>query len=141
MGLYLLIIGSADLVYLGDYLWQRWQWVTSHICTLAGIIALLSNEISAFSICLITLDRLIVLRFPLKPDLHMSKKGAAVGCLVSLVIGLTLALVPVLPNHNHWQFYSQNAICLPLPLTRKQFPGQHFSFGVFIVLNFILLCR
>ncbi|KAL8575746.1 hypothetical protein ACOMHN_055935 [Nucella lapillus] len=39
---------------------------------------------------------------------------------------------------SHWQFYSQNAICIPLPITRKEFAGRHFAFYVMIVLNFVL---
>jgi leucine-rich repeat-containing G protein-coupled receptor 8 len=37
-----------------------------------------------------------------------------------------------------WRFYGQTAICLPLPITRRHFPGQHYAFGVFIVLNLVL---
>nr|KAG5693996.1 hypothetical protein BaRGS_002294 [Batillaria attramentaria] len=36
------------------------------------------------------------------------------------------------------QFYSQTAICLPLPITLRKFPGQQYAFGVFIVFNLVL---
>nr|KAG5697931.1 hypothetical protein BaRGS_026869 [Batillaria attramentaria] len=37
-----------------------------------------------------------------------------------------------------WEFYSQNGICIPLPITRKMFPGRDYAFGVLILLNFFL---
>nr|KAG5710002.1 hypothetical protein BaRGS_030078 [Batillaria attramentaria] len=37
-----------------------------------------------------------------------------------------------------WEFYGQNGICLPLPITQRSFKGQDYAFGVFIVLNFVL---
>jgi hypothetical protein len=56
-------------------------------------------------------------------------------------VGLSLATIPLLPVTSHWQFYSQTAICIPLPITNNDFPGQPFSFAVIIMLNFVLfLC-
>nr|KAG5686440.1 hypothetical protein BaRGS_009090 [Batillaria attramentaria]KAG5687205.1 hypothetical protein BaRGS_006826 [Batillaria attramentaria] len=37
-----------------------------------------------------------------------------------------------------WQFYSQTGICIPLPVTRNNFSGRPYAFGVMVVLNFIL---
>ena len=37
-----------------------------------------------------------------------------------------------------WRFYGQGGICIPLPITRKSFQGRSYSFGVIIVLNFVL---
>nr|KAG5701861.1 hypothetical protein BaRGS_019072 [Batillaria attramentaria] len=60
---------------------------------------------------------------------------------VELVIcdtGLVLASVPFHPMAWHWDFYSQTGICIPLPITRQSFAGHQYSFGVIIVLNFVL---
>nr|KAG5693628.1 hypothetical protein BaRGS_014648 [Batillaria attramentaria] len=92
---------------------------------------------SAFVICLITLDRLLVLQFPLKRHLHLSARSGLVCCIVSWITCGTLAAVPLLPVTG-WEFYSQTGICLPLPITRRQYPGQQYAFGIFIVLNFLL---
>ena len=37
-----------------------------------------------------------------------------------------------------WQFYGQTGICIPLPVTRSDFPGHSYAFGVMIVANFVL---
>nr|KAG5685222.1 hypothetical protein BaRGS_030460 [Batillaria attramentaria] len=64
MGVYLAMIGVADRLYQGTYLWEDVQWRNSVACKVAGFLSLLSNEASAFIICLITADRFVVTRFP-----------------------------------------------------------------------------
>ena len=138
MGVFLTVIGCTDLVLMGDYLWKRQSWLSSPVCRLAGVMALVSSQVSAFTICLITLDRLLVLRFPLHREWHMTRNMSVFLCSAVWLVCISLSVIPLLPAHYHWRFYSQNAICLPLPITRNQFPGQQFAFSVFIVLNFIL---
>ena len=138
MGIYMTIIGAADAHYLGRYLWEQDLWTESSLCKAAGLMALLSSEVSVFIICLVTVDRFLVLRFPFQHRLHLTSRSAMVLCGFVWTVGAMLAVVPLLPITKHWEFYSQTGICLPLPITRKQFPGQTYSFSVFIVLNFIL---
>ena len=137
MGVYLAVIGVADLVFQGTYLWKDRQWKESAACKVAGFLSLLSSEVSAFIICLITLDRFLVLRFPFSQR-HFQSRTAAVASGIALFFGVVIALIPLLPAMSHWEFYGQTGICIPLPITRKEFPGQRYSFGVMIVLNFIL---
>ena len=138
MGVYLLMIGSADLHFSGQFLWRQRDWTHSAACTTAGFLALLSSEVSAFIICLITLDRLLVLRFPLHRSLHLTQNSAMVACGAAWGVGVVLAALPLLPFTPGWEFYSQNGICLPLPITRHQFPGRRYAFAVFIIVNFVL---
>nr|KAG5691412.1 hypothetical protein BaRGS_016328 [Batillaria attramentaria] len=91
----------------------------------------------AFNICLITLDRFLVLRFPFS-EFHFRKWSAHVACVVFWFFGLLLAAIPLLPMTSHWDFYGQTGICIPLPITRNDFAGHDYSFGVMIVLNFVL---
>ena len=137
MGLYLAMIGVADRVYLGSYLWEESTWRHSAACQVAGFLSLLSSEVSALVVCLITVDRFLVLRFPFS-QLHFSPRSALVASLLVWLFGLLLALLPLLPATAHWQFYSQTGICIPLPVTRNDFPGHTYTFGVMIVLNFVL---
>nr|KAG5697945.1 hypothetical protein BaRGS_030258 [Batillaria attramentaria] len=136
MGVYLVIIGAADAHYSGQYIWKRESWTRSNLCQTAGFLALLSSELSAFVICLITLDRLLVLQFPLHRHLHLSTRSATIICGAAWFVGIILAAVPLMPAE--WTFYGQTGICLPLPITRKPFLGQHYAFGVFVILNFLL---
>nr|KAG5709114.1 hypothetical protein BaRGS_028570 [Batillaria attramentaria] len=136
MGVYMVIIGGADAHYSGQYIWKRESWTQSGLCHTAGFLALLSSEVSAFVICLITLDRLLVLQFPLHRHLHLTTRSALMACGAAWIVGLALALLPFVLTA--WTFYGETGICLPLPITRKPFSGQQYALGVFVVLNFFL---
>ena len=138
MGVYLAIVGVADQIYRGKYLWHDDQWKESTVCKIAGFLSLMSSEVSAFIICLITLDRFLALRFPFS-RLHFSRGSALMACTIVWVVGIVLATVPLLPVTSHWEFYSQTGICIPLPFTTsKRFHGYDYSFSVMIILNFVL---
>ncbi|KAL8597265.1 hypothetical protein ACOMHN_051576 [Nucella lapillus] len=137
MGVYLSIIGIADRVYLGDYQWKDSVWTHSVACKTAGFLSLVSSEVSAFLISLITLERLLVIGFPHK-SLRFNRLSAHAASLAVWLVGLLLALVPLLPVTSHWEFYSQSGICIPLPITRTEFAGMDYAFGVMIIMNFIL---
>ena len=137
MGVYLVVIGVADRVYQNTYLWQDVTWKNSVVCKAAGFMALLSTEMSAFIICLITLDRFLVIRFPFS-RVRFQSRSAHVVCCVHWVALTALASVPFFPVYHSWGFYSHTDICIPLPITRSSFAGHNFAFGVMIVLNMIL---
>ena len=137
MGFYLAVIGAADHRYRGSYLWEDTAWRHSVVCWMAGVMCFLSSEVSALIVCLITLDRFLVLRFPFS-QLHFRRNSAQAACGLVWLVGLLLSVVPLLPVTSHWEFYSQTGICIPLPITRKIFPGGTYSFAVMIVFNFIL---
>ena len=138
MGVYLFIVGVADQIYRGEYLWFGEQWKESTVCKVAGFLSLMSSEVSAFIICLITLDRFLALRFPLS-SLHFSRSSALAACAIVWVVGIALAMVPLLPVTSRCEFYSQTGICIPLPFTTSErFHGYHYSFSVMIILNFVL---
>ena len=137
MGVYLAIIGGADRVYLNTYLWEDIDWRNSRTCKMAGFLSLLSSEVSASIICLITVDRFLVVRFPFS-RLHFHWRSAQLCCLVLWTMGTVLAAVPLLPATSSWHFCSQTGICIPLPVTRQDFPGHDYAFNVMIIFNFVL---
>ena len=46
MGVYLVMIGAADRIYLNSYLWEDKAWKNSVTCKMAGFLSLLSSEVS-----------------------------------------------------------------------------------------------
>jgi Leucine-rich repeat (LRR) protein len=66
MGVYLAIVGVADRVFAGEYLWRDGAWRRSGACLAAGVLCTLSSEVSALVICLLTLERFLVIRFPFR---------------------------------------------------------------------------
>ncbi|XP_076454829.1 G-protein coupled receptor GRL101-like [Babylonia areolata] len=137
MGVYVTVIGVADELFRDKYLHHDSTWKTSVTCKSAGFLSLLSSEVSALTICLITLDRFIVLRFPFSTR-RFERASASVASLLTWMVGWMIALFPLLPVTSHWEFYSQTGICVPLPVTRQHFKGKVYSFSVLIGLNFLL---
>lgn len=137
MGIYLIIIASADTLYRGSYVWDELQWRNSAACKVSGFLSTLSNEASTIFITLITLDRFLVIRFPFG-QLKITGKFINIFCVLSWAIGFMVATVPLLPPFDHWTIYSSNGMCLGLPLTNRRQPGWQFSTAIFIFLNFFL---
>ncbi|KAL8579553.1 hypothetical protein ACOMHN_025506 [Nucella lapillus] len=137
MGVYLAVIGVADRVYLGSYLWEAESWRRSAACQAAGFLCLVSTEVSAVLICLITMDRLLALAFPFR-QLCFQPRSARVACLLVWTLWALLAALPLMPPTRHWALYSQTGICMPLPISSPSHAGHHFAFAVIIVFNFIL---
>ena len=135
MGVYLAFVGVADEVFRGYYYLYEYTWISGVPCSVAGAMSLLSSEVSAITICCITLDRFLVLRFPFS-TLRFSRRSARVACVLTWLVGFALSLVPLLVPH--WEFYRQTGICIPLPVTRQEFKGHAYSFGLMIIFNFIL---
>ncbi|XP_070208096.1 G-protein coupled receptor GRL101-like [Littorina saxatilis] len=135
MGVYLMMIGVADEQFRGQYVEKEREWRHSAWCTAAGFLAFVSSEVSALVICCITLDRLLVLCYPLKANIHLKAKSVIALCCCVWCTCLVLAAVPLVAG---LEFYGQNGICLPLPITRQQISEQFYAFAVFIVFNFVL---
>jgi hypothetical protein len=112
-------------------------WLHSATCKVAGFLSLVSSEVSALIILLITLDRFLVLRFPFS-SARFGNRTAMAACVVVWAGGFLLATVPLLPVTSHWQFYSQTGICIPLSVTRQEFEGRAYATGVLIIFNFVL---
>ena len=138
MGLYLLIIGAADFIYRGDYIFHDEQWKTSNWCRLAGFLSTLSSEVSAFTICLITHDRYLVVKFPFGKT-NYNHYSTILSCALLWLFGILLAAIPLLPATSHWEYYSQTGVCVPLPFTTgENFKGYMYSFSIMIMLNFVV---
>jgi leucine-rich repeat-containing G protein-coupled receptor 8 len=136
MGVYLLMVGFADVAYSGDYLFHDEVWKSSAGCSTAGFLLLLSREVSVFLVALLLLDRVLLLQFP-GSKVRFGRRSAMVACGVFWVVGVVLALQPLLPGHAHWQFFSQTGLCVPFPgYQSERFPGRGYFLGVVMALNF-----
>lgn len=134
MGVYMMIIGAADTVYRGVYVEEEDDWTGSVACTVAGVLSFVSSEVSAFVLCLITLDRVLAICF-FKPRFRLGLRATVTLCILAWATGLTLAVAPLMSG---MEFYGVNGICIPLPITQHKFGGQGYAFAVFICLNFVL---
>ncbi|XP_059141910.1 G-protein coupled receptor GRL101-like [Physella acuta] len=135
MGVYMFIIVGNDIYYRENYALYESEWRHSSMCTAAGFLATLSCETSALFVLLITLERFLVIRFPLGPY-RIKRLKKYFLLLVSWIVGIVLAVVPLV--YPDWGVYSSNGMCLGLPMIRNQESGWEYSFGVFLIFNCIL---
>ncbi|XP_061189712.1 G-protein coupled receptor GRL101-like [Saccostrea echinata] len=139
MGIYLFIIAIANLVYNGRYGLEDYTWRNSYFCTIAGILATLSSETSAFLVFLITMDRLIAIKFPFSGR-GFTRSGAIFLSVLSWLVSLFLGLLPIIPMQTTFfdSYYARSGICISLPLSVVKKSGWQYSMAVFIGLNFLL---
>ena len=138
MGVYLIIITSADVYYRGEYMLNDEKWRNGWPCQLAGVIATLSSETSVFFICLITIDRILVVKFPFG-EVRMKRKSSLIFAFIAWLIGMFVSTFPViLKTHFRGEFYSRSSVCLALPLTSHRPAGWLYSVLIFIGFNFVM---
>ncbi|XP_041364627.1 G-protein coupled receptor GRL101-like [Gigantopelta aegis] len=136
MGIYMIIISAADVKYRGTYLWHELDWRNGIICKMAGFLATLSSEASIVFVCLITTDRFLVIRFPFG-QIRFRRHSAITTAIIVWVVVIVVATIPLIPPMDQWALYSQNGVCLPLPLSTEQRPGWQFTTSIFIGFNFL----
>ena len=135
MGVYLLIIAVADVSFRGHYItWDDW-WRSSTWCSFAGVISTISSEGSVIFICLITLDRIFVVKYPYG-DIRFNSKTAFISSVIAWLFVIIIATVPL--GFGDGAFYTRSAVCLALPLTRDRPAGWEYSTAVFIGFNFVV---
>lgn len=137
MGVYLIIIASADVNYRGSYLWDEIQWRNSVLCKLAGFLSTLSCEVSTLFVFLITFDRFLVIRFPFG-QFKLRGKTVVGLCIVAWTVGIVLAIIPALSYFGGWSVYTATGTCVGLPLISDSNPGWLYAQSIFIYVNFVL---
>ncbi|MCG8034832.1 MAG: 7 transmembrane receptor, partial [Candidatus Thiodiazotropha taylori] len=119
MGIYLLIIAVGDVIFRGRYIaWDYW-WRQSVWCSMAGVMSAISSEASVLFICLITLDRILVIKYPFG-DFRFNTKNALITSGAVWLIVIVVATAPM--GFEDGQFYTRSPVCLALPLTRDRPP-------------------
>ena len=93
MGVYMLIIASVDTYYRGVYIVYADSWRSSWLCQFAGILAMLSSEVSVFMLTAITADRWMNIMFPLKMG-NYRMKHAKIVVLTGWLVCFFLTILP-----------------------------------------------
>lgn len=137
MGVYMITIASADVFYRGRYIFYDEAWRTSNWCKMAGILSNIASEGSVLLLCMITLDRLFVIKYPFG-QVKFTPRLAGIACCAIWAVAFSVAILPiVVTSYFQDAFYSKSGVCLALPLTRDRPPGWMYSIGIFIVFNSI----
>lgn len=115
-----------------DEYWRNSTW-----CNLAGVLSTVSSEASVFFLCLITIDRLLVIKFPFG-RMRLDKSKAIICASIVWIVALFLAILPlVYESYFQNKFYTKSGVCIALPMTRDRPPGWIYSVAIFVGLNFV----
>lgn len=114
-----------------DEYWRNSVW-----CNLAGVLSTISSEASVFFLCLITMDRLLVIKFPFG-EMRFDTRKSTVCAGIVWVLSIFFATLPVVyDSYFKNKFYTKSGVCIALPLTRDRPPGWVYSVALFVGLNF-----
>ncbi|XP_071809330.1 uncharacterized protein [Asterias amurensis] len=137
MGIYMLIIASADAYFRNIYIYHADYWKGSALCKIAGFLSVFSSEGSVFTLTVITLDRFLCILFPFG-RLRLGRKSVkfviAGGWLFAFLLsGIPTLGLPYFGEH----YYGRTSVCLSLPLTSDKAPGWEYSITIFLGVNLV----
>ncbi|XP_038052295.1 G-protein coupled receptor GRL101-like [Patiria miniata] len=119
MGLYMLIIASADAYFGKSYFTVSMEWRTSPTCKFAGFISIIGTEASVFFLTLISIDRFLSIVFPFS-HYHLRPKSSRIAVLCVWIGTVIVGLVPtILASDSTSDFYGLSDVCIGLPLMTK----------------------
>ena len=144
MGVYLMTIAVADRLWSGNYYLHDFQWRFGLACQITGAMSVLSSEVSAVLLTLISADRLKNIVFPYRGR-GLTRRKAHIACFAVWVIGFVIAFLPISGIHyfndplGRSVYYSRSVVCLPFQLSTRFPPGWEYSVAIFVGLNFLLI--
>ncbi len=118
MGVYMLILASADLYYADDYYIFSDRWRSGLACRIAGFLGLFSSEASVFFITLISVDRFLSVVFPLS-QVKLRSKSSKMAVSSLWLISFALSIVPIILAGPDSDFYDLSDVCIGLPLITR----------------------
>ncbi|XP_033223037.1 relaxin receptor 1 [Belonocnema kinseyi] len=137
MGIYLLIIAVEDIRFRDNYSKEANSWMSSWSCTLVGILAMTSSEVSVLILSFMSVERFMVIAAPLKSHRALTPQTASSSMIIAWIIGLTLAFIPVIHWRSSTKFYGVNGMCFPLHIEDPFLVGWEYSAFIFLGLNLL----
>ncbi|KAK7102885.1 hypothetical protein V1264_021043 [Littorina saxatilis] len=116
MGVYLAIVGLADRLYQGTYLWEDVAWKQSVTCKTAGILFTVSSQVSSLFVFIITVQHVAFLSFRSHGFGSHPFTLYAVSSVV-WILGVVSSVAPLFTSH--WRHSAETAICIPLISTEQ----------------------
>eukprot|EP00117_Sycon_ciliatum_P037762 scpid33399/ scgid4973/ Follicle-stimulating hormone receptor; Follitropin receptor len=112
MGVYLLILCVVDASTRGDFSATALDWMASPQAKVAGVLAVLSTEMSFYTLTLITIERYITIQLAMN-KYKVTRKRLYLLVGIGWVFALTLALLPVAGISS----YTNNILALPFDIS------------------------
>ncbi|XP_055713692.1 lutropin-choriogonadotropic hormone receptor isoform X2 [Phlebotomus papatasi] len=115
MGVYLGILAVVDASTLGEFRMFAIPWQMSAGCQLAGFLAVLSSELSVYTLAVITLERNYAITHAMHLNKRLSLRHAGYIMTFGWAFALTMAILPLFGVSDYRKF----AVCLPFETTNS----------------------
>ena len=117
MGLYMLLIASAD-IHFGQYFpMQAEAWRSGITCRITGTISIVSSEASVFFVTLISIDRFVSIKYH-NSRCKLRQKSSVAVAIVLWIVALILGVLPSTLAGENDKFYDNSHVCIGLPLSK-----------------------
>ncbi|XP_067620200.1 leucine-rich repeat-containing G-protein coupled receptor 5 isoform X2 [Eurosta solidaginis] len=113
MGIYLGILAIVDASTLGEFRMFAIPWQMSFMCQFAGFLAVLSSELSVYTLAVITLERNYAITHAIHLNKRLSLRQAAYIMAVGWIFAFIMAALPLAGVSDYRKF----AVCLPFETT------------------------
>ncbi len=137
MGVYLLLLSGADLYFKGQFFIYEATWQQSVVCKVAGALASLSTQMSAYIILIISIDRSYSIFYPFH-YLHLQRTHPKV---IVIMFGMVILFVSTLPLSGLDYFGGSSPIdnnaCLLSNIVSGKITGWMYTFICYIMFNMI----
>ncbi|XP_060847217.1 relaxin receptor 2-like [Rhopalosiphum padi] len=132
MVIYLMFIGYHDQIYRNEYYLYAHEWESSNLCTIVGIMAVISSEVSMLILVFLSLDRFLLIAVPFS-GYQVLKMKTAVYCMLSIwVVGISISIAPLILWKHSSKFYGSNGLCYPLYIEDPFVNGWQYSAFMFL---------
>ena len=138
MGINMVLLAFSD-VYYGEYFpsYSNW-WREGAVCQFAGVLSILSSEASVFFITLISIDRMLGVKYPFSSR-RMTLKSSKVWSMLLWFVALSLSIVPTSLSKTFPDAFEVSEVCIGIPMVKRpvaevQYGSQQLNkteFGIF----------
>ncbi|XP_038107738.1 follicle-stimulating hormone receptor isoform X2 [Culex quinquefasciatus] len=128
MGIYLGFLAVVDASTLGEFRMYAIPWQMSAGCKLSGFLAVLSSELSVYTLAVITLERNYAITHAMHLNKRLSLRHAGYIMTVGWTFAITMAILPLFGVSDYRVF----AVCLPFEINNGTGSLAYVVFLMFI---------
>ena len=119
MGVNMLILASADVYYGGYFPSHVDMWRQGFPCKLAGFLSIFSSEGSVFFIALISIDRMLGIKYPMGGGLRLTTKWARICVALAWLAAFLISVIPIGLATDMGNVFSISEVCIGIPIVRR----------------------
>ncbi|XP_006822611.1 lutropin-choriogonadotropic hormone receptor-like, partial [Saccoglossus kowalevskii] len=135
MAIYLGFLAIIDASTLGDFKKHAVIWQHSSGCQIAGFLAVLSSELSVFTLAVITMERNYAITHAMHLNKRLSLKTASIVMAGGWLLSLFCATLPLVGFSSYTKF----AICLPFETSPARSLGFVMGIMTLNALAFVII--